>query len=264
MGAVVGCGAGRGEVVGLGWGLGRWFEGGAVGGRRLGGSLILAGLIEVAFDHSDGVGWVFAKESGGESGKVGDEAVVEGVLEGGKGRGEQCSVSEGDEFGGGGGANGGVGSVGGQGAWVWGWGWGWECEVPEAGGRRAVAGEDNGVVEGYGGGGGRECNGASSITELPHGDKRSGCEFGDNVNVAGGRREKWEVEVSLMGGSHETAVRVLYGDGVEGGSFVDDGGENGAEVGGAASIGNGEVSWCDEWGGRTYMSVWRFAFMWTS
>jgi hypothetical protein len=40
-------------------------------------------LIEVAFDHSDGVGRVFAKESGGESGKVGDVAVVEGVLEGG-------------------------------------------------------------------------------------------------------------------------------------------------------------------------------------
>jgi hypothetical protein len=62
-----------------------------------------------------------------------------------------------------------------------------------------------------------------------------------------------------MGGCHETAVRVLNGDGVEGWSFVDDGGENGAEVGGTAGIGNGEVGCCYEWDGRTYISVWRFA-----
>ena len=61
-----------------------------------------------------------------------------------------------------------------------------------------------------------------------------------------------------MGGRHEAAVRVLNRDGVKGWSFVNDGGVNGAKVGGTASVGNGEVG-CYWLGGRTYISGWRFA-----
>ena len=56
-----------------------------------------------------------------------------------------------------------------------------------------------------------------------------------------------------MSGGHEAAIGILDGDGMEGGSFVDDGGIDGAKVGGAASVGDGKGMVGDIWrGGRTY------------
>jgi hypothetical protein len=48
-----------------------------------------------------------------------------------------------------------------------------------------VASEDNGVIDGYGNGGGVERDGATSIAKLAHGEQRGGGEVGNDVDVAG-------------------------------------------------------------------------------
>lgn len=53
-----------------------------------------------------------------------------------------------------------------------------------------------------------------------------------------------------MGGSHEAAVGIADGNGIAGGTFVQDRSIDGAKIGSTASVGNGEVveGFC---GGRT-------------
>jgi hypothetical protein len=105
-----------------------------------------------------------------------------------------------------------------------------------------VSGEDNGVIDGNGYVSGGKSNGASGIAQLAHGDEGGGGEFGDDVDVAGGRREHRQVEVCFMCQSHDHGtVGGADGDRIEREAFVDDRGIDGSEVGSAASICNGEL-----------------------
>jgi hypothetical protein len=106
-----------------------------------------------------------------------------------------------------------------------------------------VSGEDNGVIDGdvYVSGG--KGNGASGITQLAHGDEGGGGEFGDDVDVAGGRRKHGQVEVCFMRQGHDGTVGSTDGDRIEREAFVDDRGINGSEVGSAASICKCELMW---------------------
>ena len=58
-----------------------------------------------------------------------------------------------------------------------------------------------------------------------------------------------------MRGDHDAAVGVMDGDGLQGGAFVEDRGIDGAKVGSASGVGDGEVGCGNVRGGRTYRVV---------
>ena len=90
---------------------------------------------------------------------------------------------------------------------------------------------------------------AAGVAQLADGEEGVGCQVGDDVDLASGRREMRNIQLGGMGRIHDRAVGVVDGDRIGGKLFVDNWERCGAEMGGATSVGN------DGAGGGTVSSI---------
>ena len=91
-----------GGIVSQGERGGSWLTG--VSRSRLivasGGPLVLAGLVEMAFDHCNGVcRWMALKAGEGEASNAGDQVATEGCFKGGKSRAKERCMGKGNQVG---------------------------------------------------------------------------------------------------------------------------------------------------------------------
>jgi hypothetical protein len=134
--------------------------------------LVLARLVQVAFDHGNRHGRMLGDSFGGEAHEVGQISACQSAFERGERWGEQGGVGECHKFGWGGrmdgsetvmekvGGTGGGDAVGGL--------CGNEIEMPKASGRSAGSGKYRFVVEMNLDGSSIERDSATSIAQLPH------------------------------------------------------------------------------------------------